>query len=263
MRLAQLLLSPIRRLMTRRGSAIHCIGDSHSSFFSGQDTMQDEWPKRSKNRWPFFRAYRLGPALAYNLIRSGTTSRGREKMLAVLSGIPKGERVLLCYGEIDCRAHLLKQAQAKSVAPESLVEECVDRYMQAVLDVRQRDYNVMVWNVVPPTTLTGDEWAFPVSGSFEDRMKVTRYFNQCLAEACSRAAVPFVSIFDQLLGQDGTPDHRYFSDRIHLSSEAIQFAVAELRRSCPEISFAAWDTSAGAADVDSPASLSDSKSRAA
>lgn len=263
MRLVQLLLSPIRRLMIRRNSTIHCIGDSHSSFFSGQDTMQDEWPKRSKNRWPFFRAYRLGPALAYNLIRSGTTSRGREKMLAVLAGIPKGERILLCYGEIDCRAHLLKQAQAKSVAPESLVEECVHRYMQAVLDVRQRGYNVMVWNVVPPTTLTGDEWAFPVSGSFEDRMTVTRYFNKCLSEACSRAGIPFVSIFDQLLGQDGTPDHRYFSDRIHLSSEAIQFAVAELRKLCPEISFAAWDKSTGAAVVDTPASLPDSKSRAA
>lgn len=242
MRLVQLFLNPLRRLMTRRHSAIHCIGDSHSSFFSGQDAMQDEWPKRAKNRWPFFRAYRLGPALAYNLIRTGTTSKGREKMLAVLGSIPKGERVLLCYGEIDCRAHLLKQAKSKSVPVETLVDECVDRYMQAVTDVRDRGYKVMVWNVVPPTTLTGDEWAFPVAGAFEERMLVTRYFNQRLAESCGVANVPFVTIFDALLGDDGTPDHRFFADRIHLSSQAIPLAVDVLRNLCPEISFAAWDT---------------------
>ena len=46
---------------------IHCIGDSHSSVFSGEEKMQDVWPERSNDTIDFFRSYRIGPATAYNL----------------------------------------------------------------------------------------------------------------------------------------------------------------------------------------------------
>ena len=46
---------------------IHCIGDSHSAVFSGEETMQPEWPILASNKLPNFNSYRIGPATAYQL----------------------------------------------------------------------------------------------------------------------------------------------------------------------------------------------------
>ena len=63
----------------------HCIGDSHASFFSGRDRMCPKWPEGdAKSRLPFFRYYRLGPVLAYNLGTPGTASRGHERLTELL-----------------------------------------------------------------------------------------------------------------------------------------------------------------------------------
>lgn len=238
MRLFSTLSRTLRALLPSGSAAIHCIGDSHASFFSGREKMQPEWPKRSDDRWPFFRSYRLGPTLAYNLCRSGTSSRGREKLLDVLHRrVRPGDRVLLCFGEIDCRAHLIRQSQARGMSAGELARECVDRYFQVIEEIKAQGFQAMVWNVLPPTTLMIDEGAFPVAGSFDERMVVTRLFNAFLVQRCDQAGVPFVSIFDALLGPDGAPDHSYFLDRIHLGPQAIALAVDALAPICPEIDF--------------------------
>jgi hypothetical protein len=46
---------------------IHCIGDSHSCFFSGEDKIQPIWPEKSFDTLSYFRSYRIGPSTAYNL----------------------------------------------------------------------------------------------------------------------------------------------------------------------------------------------------
>ncbi len=203
--------------------------------------MQPEWPKRSNDRWPFFRSYRLGPTLAYNLCRSGTKSRGREKLLDVLHRrVRPGDRVLLCFGEIDCRAHLIRQSQTRGVSAVELARECVDRYFQVVEEIDAMGFRAMVWNVLPPTTRMIDEGAFPVAGSLHERMEVTRQFNASLLQRCDLAGVPFVSIFDALLGAEGAPDHDWFLDCVHLGPQAIVLAVDALAPICPEIDFSGY-----------------------
>ncbi len=238
MRLLSRLARTLRELLLSGSPAIHCIGDSHASFFSGREKMQPEWPKRSDDVVPFFRSYRLGPVLAYNLCRTGTTSRGREKLLDVLHRkIRKGERILLCFGEIDCRAHLISQSRKSGQSIDTVARECVNRYFQVVEEVNAMGFSTMVWNVLPPTTLKVDEWAFPAAGSFEERMDVTRTFNSLLLQRCEQSGVPFVSIFEALLDVGGQPDHRWFLDRVHLGPQAITLTVEALAPFCPEIDF--------------------------
>ena len=238
MRLPSTLSRALKALLPSRAASIHCIGDSHASFFSGREKMQPEWPKRSDDRWQYFRSYRLGPTLAYNLCRSGASSRGREKLLDVLQRrVRPGNRVLLCFGEIDCRAHLIRQSHARGVPADELARECVDRYFQVVEEIEAMGFRAMVWNVVPPTTLMIDEGAFPVAGSFDERMAVTRRFNASLFQRCDQVGIPFVSIFEALLGADGAPDHSWFLDRVHLGPQAIALAVDALAPICPEIDF--------------------------
>ena len=55
-------------------SIIFCIGDSHTSVFSGSGTkanqiMQPVWPEKASNKIRFLRSYRIGPATAYQSIK--------------------------------------------------------------------------------------------------------------------------------------------------------------------------------------------------
>ena len=231
----------LRWLRPPAPARIHCIGDSHTSFFSGQAAMQPRWPERSHDLWQFFRTYRLGPTLAYNLCKTGTKSKGRERLFDVLRRkVSVGERVLLCFGEIDCRAHLIRQSEIRGVSVLDLATECVSRYFQVVREVRSLNYPVMIWNVIPPTITSCLDCEFPVAGTFDDRLAVTRVFNSLLLSQCEQEGIPFVSIFDLILNKSGRPDQRYFVDGIHLGPGAIEMAIDTMRTICPEIDFSTF-----------------------
>jgi hypothetical protein len=77
---------------------IHCVGDSHSSVFSGKDEMQPIWPERSDDKLSFFKSYRIGPATAYQL----------ENKIPIIDEIVKQlnsqDSLLFCFGEVLGRA---------------------------------------------------------------------------------------------------------------------------------------------------------------
>lgn len=104
--------------------------------------MQPSWPKLAKNRLAYFRCYRLGPVLAYSLSREGSTSKGREKLFEVLYTLPSGADVLLCFGEIDCRAQLFKQAAKLGRDVGELVDECVASYVGVGREIAALGYKV-------------------------------------------------------------------------------------------------------------------------
>ncbi|HEY8965771.1 MAG TPA: hypothetical protein VIM58_04970, partial [Candidatus Methylacidiphilales bacterium] len=116
--------------------AIHCIGDSHASFFTGTDRLAPVWPERPGDRLPFFRSYRVGPALAWSLGRSGTTARGREQVEAILrEAVPPGAPVLFLFGEIDCRCHLLPQAEKQGKPAATVATACAEAYFAAAREL--------------------------------------------------------------------------------------------------------------------------------
>lgn len=46
-----------------------------------------------------------------------------------------GSHVMLIFGEIDCRAHVLKQAKVRGVAVSEVQEELLDSYFSVVAEV--------------------------------------------------------------------------------------------------------------------------------
>lgn len=230
----------IRRFLLRlrnfcQPQALHCIGDSHASFFGGKDRMQPSWPSLSRDQIPRVRSYRIGPALAYNLLKEGTATRGRESMLEILKTLPNGANVLLCFGEIDCRAHLAKQAARQGLPVNDVVAACVERYLAAGAQVGARGFQVGYWQVPPPSLHTELSGEFPMEGSFVQRMAITREFNRLLACGATAQRQVFVSIFDQLTDANGLPIQDYFLDGIHLSQQAMPAALAALRVAWPAL----------------------------
>ena len=144
------------------------------AFFSGTDAMVDSWPRSSTDPSGRFRTYRLGPVLAYRLPDLGTSSRGREKLLATLAygPVPPRGTVMLCFGEIDCRYHLPRQVELQGRDAEEVVSECVDRYARVVLEVQAMGFTTCVWGVVPANEVISEE-ATPEYPSWGPRLSAT------------------------------------------------------------------------------------------
>ncbi len=215
--------------------AIHCIGDSHSCFFYGQDKIVTNL-KRNQSVLDCFRVYHIGPALAYRLLDEGSSTGGREKILATLEHIPKGSKVLLCFGEIDCRCHILSQASARNLQPEALVRECAERYFQFALEVQQRGYDVFLWGVVAsaPDTAANDP-RYPRSGTCIERNRVGRAFNENLQQLAEGSGVQVISILDHLVDAQGASMQDFFVDDVHLSQRAMPFALREIANAVPDV----------------------------
>ncbi len=210
---------------------VHCIGDSHACFFRGQDKIVFSL-EENDSLIPFFKIYHIGPVLAYNLCESNASTQGREKIFELLDNrIPPGSKLLLCFGEIDCRNHILRQSERQKRFFEDVTEECVSRYFQFIKEVNAKGYEVLVWGVVPNAPDDAPEYPnFPTCGSCFERNRVTRCFNQKLKELLDAENIKFISIFDKLIDSQGLTIKEFYMDFTHLSQNAMGFALEEIRK---------------------------------
>ncbi len=205
--------------------------------------MQPEWPAPDiNNRLPFFRSYRIGPVLAYNLCEYGTSTRGREKLDELLSLLDPNNRIMFCFGEIDCRAHIILQSQKQNRSFEAITAEVVERYFSVILQTRTKGFDPIIWNVIPsaPTEINSRITVPPqylFHGSCEERNRVTRHFNRTLKTLAESKGMKFLSLFDRLFLKDGSVNQSYFSDEIHLSQKAMPLVLKSLNQLFDELEF--------------------------
>ena len=229
--------------MTKKPSVsnplIYCIGDSHASFFAGTDRIQPNWPTEVDCYLPLFKVLKIGSSLAYSLSVEGSRTRGREQLFEVLdTSVPQGAQVMLIFGEIDCRAHVLKQAARRSVPVSVVVEELAQNYFSVVEEAFAMGYEVIVYNAIPsrikaPTKSRQDPDYIAI-GSCLERNAAAKLFNQRLAEHCSEKGIRFLDIFDALVHRNGITNTWYYFDTIHLSQRAMPIVWNALREICPE-----------------------------
>jgi hypothetical protein len=217
---------------------IYCIGDSHIHFFSGWDRIGPEYPGIYYGRLPYFKSFRLGAVLAYNLCNTGTTTEGREKLFNILNfDVKPPAKILLSFGEIDCRVHLLKQRDIRKKPLQEIVAECVARYVSVIAEITSLGYEVLVWNVVPSSLTDIQDDRYGTYGSCVERNRVTKLFNDRLEEQCGSHQSKFISIFSKLVDENGLSKNEYYMDNIHISQKAMPLALEELKKQIPDFAF--------------------------
>lgn len=110
----------------------NCIafGDSHVGIFGGIPGFEKVW---------------VGAATAYNLIKSQSSTKGREKIFRRLeSAIPGSSAVLLSFGEVDCRSNILKYCVKSGKSINEVCAEVVSRYFEFVGEIIARGFAVVI-----------------------------------------------------------------------------------------------------------------------
>jgi hypothetical protein len=206
---------------------IHCIGDSHSAVFSGEEIMQPEWPVLASNKLPFFNSYRLGPATAYQL-------KNKKHLIdeIIKQHVKEDDSLLFCFGEVDIRAHLMKQIEIQDRTLDDVVKECVDRYFDVIMAYKNNGINCMVWGPIA-SWHESKNYNGPSFGSCIERNQITKEFNRYAEELCNQNNLKFITIFYDMIYDNLETNAHYLDDwegsHIHLSQSAMPIILERFK----------------------------------
>jgi hypothetical protein len=172
---------------------------------------------------PIFDAFHLGPGLAYNLDKSGSTTMILERVNALIDmgALPADRATVFSFGEIDCRSHVVRQAERQSRPIEAIVGDICGNYRNFLGMMLARGIQPAVWGPVASTP--NQDYAdpdAPAYGSIEQRNFAIARFNAEMRDICARMRLPFLSVADRLIGPDQKTRSEYYCDDIHLSQRA-------------------------------------------
>jgi hypothetical protein len=219
-----------------------CIGDSNTMFFAGAERLRfiryrrsafwkPHWINRGLDLLPCFRVFHVGPATAWKAGDPGSSTRSREKLeILMKKDLRSGSRVLLSFGEIDCRIHMAKAVKAGG-SIEALVEKTAAKFIELPKLFAARGFRPAVWGV--PQIIPKDEAlsspTFPFIGSWEMRRDITYAYIDRLRAHCAAAGIPMVALAGKYHAPQEKPDRVLFHDGTHLSQRLMPLALAELQ----------------------------------
>lgn len=214
------------------------IGDSHVNFFSGHETLEythighDMYWCRNINDLPIT-AIHVGPGLAYNAMRYGTTVRFLEKTEYLLGVLALNCQIMVTLGEVDLRAHVFRQVSIQNRDWRTIIDDITENYISFLKFIKERGFNAGCWgpiasqsDLVPPDQKS----KYPRTGSEKERNKATEYFNQRMNELCRNEDIMYITLFDELIDEEyRTKTEYYATDGVHLGQAAMKLALPLLR----------------------------------
>jgi len=216
---------------------IYVIGDSHTAVFSGLNKIQPKYPDVNKNdSINFFKTFHINDGTAYN---------SYSKAIPIIDNIineyniNSNDYILFSYGEVDCRAHLLKQYEIKlkdnnikdsDLILNELIIECVDRLIKTLLYFKNKNINIIAYGPIPTfkdiyiNHVPIDRWY----GDEKTRNKVTLIFNKYYEDKCKEYNIPFITLYYDLTNDYETIDGYHLNDKMHMSQKVMYLLIKKL-----------------------------------
>lgn len=142
--------------------------------------------------------------------------------------------VIFVYGEIDVRCHIGKQRDLFNRSQDEIIDTLARNYLLTILqNLMHKRLTCIVCSVTPPS-LTADSPDFPVYGSLEDRVNISRQLNAKLADLCARTGILFLDIYKEYSNADGTLNIKLAPDKTHIHpafNEPIKKKLEQLKSS--------------------------------
>lgn len=209
---------------------IHFIGDSHASIFRGDEEVISTWPEKSDNLIKEFAPYRIGAATAYNLEHTyfNVISEIIDKNVKIDEDI-----IFFCFGEIDCRAHLIKQSELQSRPIEDVVIECVNRYFNFLKHYKNNGYRIGVWGPIASWSEKKPYTTGPSFGTTKERNYATKIFNETIKKLCENNEILFKTIFFDIIDSELNTDETYLDDtkgcHVHLGNKSLPLVLEKFK----------------------------------
>ncbi len=193
---------------------VYCVGDSHVGVL--QNIFPDFF---SPSHWSFDDSETVYQSKSAYAVGSDGHGEYLEKSYR---SIPQGSKVLMSFGEIDCRHYLPRFRNQRGVPMEELVDEVIDRYKLQCLNRFLEKYRLIILGVYMTPDDHGhngiqdkESW----SNSYENIFEAKQILNEKLEQYCDETGALFVPIWEvsQKDQWDAHPKGTYFGDASHAS----------------------------------------------
>lgn len=190
-------------------SRIIAFGDSHIYLFKGHEEIQIN---------------HIGAATAYNLANQNSSTEAPSYIFNKLSLMNhRTDVVLLCFGEIDIRAHVVKRCQRTGESIRAVVKDVAQKYIDFAQQITQIGFRVIIYGGYGAGT---DNISY---GSAKERNYAAFYFNKHLAEVSRSNNIGYFSLHKYF--QDDIrlrTNHKFLADGFHLYSQDTNLAEIQL-----------------------------------
>lgn len=221
-----------------RRNTVVFIGDSHVNFFSGNEELTYMPIGHDINICPNVTGLKttslhLGACLAYTVNKIDSSTGFLNKLNYLFDNfIVPGSTIIFTLGESDVRAHIGKQALLQNCSAFKVIDDIMVEYSKQLLHCKQLGYRVCVWG---PIASQPDSYPlnpqFPRVGSELERNSYAMYFTDCLAAFCLKENIPFISILEEMLDENGrTKSEMLTTDQVHLSQCVFPLAKQKLNQ---------------------------------
>lgn len=162
----------------KENPTVHVFGDSHSK--KGFSTIKG------------CKVHRLGPITMHRIGRDSLSFLDVAKF-----DVKENDTAVFVFGEIDVRCHIGKQRDLKGRDLDDIIDTLVKRYLATILENRNAyaSLHCVVFAVIPPTNGAYNP-KFPIHGTLEDRISITKKLNAKLAEECAKNDVALINVYD-------------------------------------------------------------------
>ena len=155
-------------------SQIEAFGDSHVNVFKDIRGISVNY---------------LGPSTAYNLSNPDSSTGGGERLKKRLDALDsRSTAILLCFGEIDCRSHIVKQAFVQKKPIHHVALGVAKSYLDFALFIKSLGFEVIIYGPY------GSGSQFNSFGLEQHRNKAVKFLNDCLQEICIKNGIYFFSL---------------------------------------------------------------------
>jgi len=193
---------------------IHLFGDSHI------DTLAQARPDIFvKHGVISFSAYKAGNIIAFD-----------SDIQNHLSTIPKNSKVLVSFGEIDCRRHIMKFVKRLDKPIKDVVAINIGG-LRKVFIYLQKKHKLAAFAPYPSLLSPHIPSDTPelYEGTWGDVLEVKAEFNDQMKILCDEMGVFFLSVFKEYReGRWYTMQDPYYRDPTHLSEYVVPLIVKKL-----------------------------------
>jgi hypothetical protein len=198
---------------------IHCLGDSHIEVF---------W--RIKLPHTHFRVVSVGGATALGIANPLSQTNALRIFRALLKTLSPGAEVVVMLGEVDCACLLFLFAQ-NGHDIDQLFDRSLNNLCGFVKEVQAHGHRVIAIAVPPQIIEDYSDWNNPgslrlqVRATWEERMKITRLYNERLQIWAAANDCPVVNVesdvIDPLTSRVAVWFRRADPDDIHYADDRL------------------------------------------
>lgn len=199
-----------------KNNVIYCIGESHSITCSGQHLVYDNDIYEIKSHLIF------GCKIWHLLDKNSLQYISFKNFINLL---PKGSKILISAGEIDCRINegIFKAYTEKNINWKTNTENILNNYFEKVIiPLKQKGFHVLISGVPAPNSIKVNCLEEKLQQIYKDFIS---YFNNMLTSLCSSYKINLLDNYKYSLGNNGCADELTKIDNVHLTPETFAKAL--------------------------------------